>query len=60
MIIRTEGILAAEGPLRDVAGNGTVTRVQLGLQYLPQSEREFSRHLSPSALFLNLPHMTTH
>lgn len=40
MIIRTEGILAAEGNLRDVADNGTVTRIQ-DLQRLPQYERVF-------------------
>jgi len=39
MIIRTGGIVAAEGNLRDVEDNGTATRIQQDLQHLLQHER---------------------
>jgi len=41
MTIRTQWIVAVDGTLLDVAGNGTFTRIQQDLQRLPQYECVF-------------------
>jgi hypothetical protein len=60
MIIRTEGIVADEGTLLDVADNGTVSRIQQDLQRLSQYERVFVSAPIPKRCVSKPPHVTTH